>query len=203
MKDEIVPQLAAICYPRGFDIDRLLADVCSDLTSASVRLGGLLQVITGKRTVGCAASVRLFDLKTQECFEIWEDRGACASGCRLDERVLADAERVLSSAIDETVDLLIINRFGRAESLGRGLRSSFAAAVSAGIPVLTAVRAPYDSSWREYHYGVGVDLPCDRALISDWALETIGRAEQPRPLDALSSEGEQESTGARPVAFAR
>jgi len=39
------------------------------------------------------------------------------------------------------VDLVIMNRFGRAESLGGGLLSSLALAVAAELPVLIAVRA--------------------------------------------------------------
>ena len=50
----------------------------------------------------------------------------CARGCRLDERGLLDAEPAIMAAIADRVDLLVINRFGRAESLGRGLLGCFA-----------------------------------------------------------------------------
>lgn len=164
-------QLAAIRYERGFDIDRLLIDVCQTLSAQRVRIGGLVQLSTGERGGNCAATTHVMDLKTRATFDIWEDRGPCARGCRLDEGGLSHAEPVLERAIEECVDLLIINRFGRAESLGRGLRPYFESAISAGIPVLSAVRSPYDAAWRDFHCGLGVELPCSVSMAVAWHLD--------------------------------
>jgi hypothetical protein len=60
----------------------------------------------------------------------------------------------LPAAIAEGIDLLVINRFGRAESLGRGLLGCFTAAMEAGVRVLTAVRVPYVEAWAAYHGGL-------------------------------------------------
>lgn len=163
-----LPALAAISYTRGFDIDRLLVDVCADLARSGHKLGGLLQVSTGARGGSCAATVHVIDLRTGEPFDIWADRGPCSKGCRLDEAGLALAEPVIARAIADRVDLLVINRFGRAESLGRGLRGCFEAAVEAGIPVLTSVREPYDTTWSDFHGGLGVELSTDQAAVQRW-----------------------------------
>lgn len=163
-------QMAAIHYPRGFDIDRLLVDVCAELASSGLKIGGLLQLSTGERGGSCAATVNVVDLRTNKAFDIWQDRGPCARGCRLDEAGLMDAETVLRAAIDERVDILIVNRFGRAESLGRGLRGAFAHAIEAQIPVLTAVRAPYDAGWNDFHGGVAGHLDCNVSDVISWAL---------------------------------
>ena len=149
-------QLAAIRYERGHDIDRLLIDVCKTLSAQRIRIGGLVQLSTGERGGNCAATTHVMDLRTGTTFDIWEDRGPCARGCRLDEGGLSHAEPVLQRAIDERVDVLNINRFGRAESLGRGLRPYFENALAAGIPVLSAVRSPYDAPWHDFHGGLGV-----------------------------------------------
>lgn len=164
-------RLAAIHYPRGFDIDRLFIDVCAKAARDGLRLGGLVQMTTGERGGNCAATIHVVDLRTQKAFDIWEDRGACAKSCRLDERGLADAEPAIMQAIADRVDLLVINRFGRAESLGRGLRACFEAALAADVSVLTAVRKPYDDAWQQFHGGVGYDLPCDIDRVTDWALD--------------------------------
>ncbi len=166
---EFPPTLAAVHYPRGFDIDRLLIDVCADAAARGMKLGGLVQMTTGERGGNCATTIHVVDLRTQQAFDIWEDRGSCAKGCRLDERGLAEAEPAIMHAIEDRVDLLVINRFGRAESLGRGLRACFEAAMSAGVPVLTAVRAPYDDAWQAFHGGMGVALSCDVPAASRWA----------------------------------
>ena len=161
--------LAAVRYQRGYDIDRLLIDACAQLARAGLRMGGLLQMSTGERGGSCAASVHVVDLRTQETFDIWQDRGPSARGCRLDERGLADAEQVLYSAIADGVDLLVVNRFGRAESLGRGLRGCFEAALSVGIPILTAVREPYDKAWQEYAGDLAAELDCRVSAVVGWA----------------------------------
>lgn len=165
----VAPQIAAIHYPRGQDIDLLLDRICDDLTVQGARLGGLLQVIEGKHGGNCATSVKVFDLRTRKSFNIWEDRGACAKGCRLNERILMESSSVVEEAITDRVDLLIINRFGRAESEGRGLLDYFSKAALAGIPVLTAVRAPYDEAWRRYHEGSATELPFDHNAACSWA----------------------------------
>lgn len=164
--------LAAIHYPRGFDIDRLLIDACEKLSVRGMRIGGLAQISTGERGGNCAATTHVIDLRTGATFDIWEDRGPCARGCRLDESGLTQAEPVLQRAIDDRVDLIVINRFGRAEALGKGLREYFEAAVAAGIPVLTGVRAPYDEAWRAFHGGLGDELNCSLTATVDWAIRS-------------------------------
>jgi hypothetical protein len=119
------------------------------------------------------------DLRWGTAFDIWEARGTWARGCRLDEGGLVDAEATLLAAITERADLLVINRFGRTESLGRGLIGCFAAALEAGIPVLTAVRAPYDDAWREFHGGLGQDLHMEASQAVGWAVRAAGRLEAP------------------------
>jgi uncharacterized protein len=168
-------RLAAIAYDGGFDIDRLLVEVCERLAHRGVRLGGLLQSSTGAKG-GCASTVHVVDLRTNAAFDIWEDRGACARGCRLDESGLAAASQAIDRAISDRVDLLIMNRFGRAESLGGGLLDSLALAIAAELPVLTAVRAPYDLAWAKFHGGLAKELPADVVSVTAWAQDVIADA---------------------------
>ncbi len=167
--------LAAIRYDKGFHIDALLAACCSEIRSTGLRVGGLVQSSEGG-IGGDASSVHLFDLRKASAYDIWEQRGACASGCRLDEAGLDAAAAVLDRAIDDHVDLLIINRFGRAESLGRGFLPYFVRAFEGGIPVLTSVRPPYDEAWEGFHGGLGAQLPCDHNAARDWALSSVRNA---------------------------
>jgi hypothetical protein len=170
--------LAAVVYERGFDIDDVLLTACAELRPLGGRLGGVIQRSSGDRGL-CASAVQVIDLRSGKTFDIWEARGACARGCRLDERGLLAAEPIIASAIAERVDLLVINRFGRAESLGRGLVGCFAAALETGVPVLTAVRAPYEAAWREFHGGLARDLPPDRSRVVNWALRAKWRSDAP------------------------
>lgn len=171
---ELLP-LAAITYPRSFDIDCLLVTACERLSRRGVRLGGLLQISTDAK--GSCQRVHVVDLRTGAAFDIWEERGTCARGCRLDERGLAAASHAVDEAIADHVDLVIMNRFGRAESLGAGLLASFSSAVSEGVPALTAVRAPYDLAWAKFHGGLGRELPADLDTILAWAETAVGDGE--------------------------
>jgi len=88
---------------------------------------------------------------------------------------LVDAESALMDALADGVDLLVMNRFGRAESLGRGLLGCFSAAIQAGAAVLTAVRAPYDQAWHAFRGGCAHDLAPEMQEIIDWALASTVR----------------------------
>jgi hypothetical protein len=69
-----------------------------------------------------------------------------------------------------------MNRFGRAESLGGGLLGPLASAVAAELPVLTAVRAPYDLAWAKFHGGLAKELPADVASVTAWAQDMVSDA---------------------------
>ncbi|MGI9401699.1 MAG: DUF2478 domain-containing protein, partial [Rhizobiaceae bacterium] len=127
--------VAAIIFRRNFNLESLLQRTFRELKQSGLQLGGLIQ--TGNGPASCATEVDLVDLRTDKTFVILEDRGQCASGCRLRESGLADASQALEEAITDQVDLLIINRFGRAESHGRGLLDYFAKAIEHKVPILT------------------------------------------------------------------
>ena len=92
---------------------------------------------------------------------------------------LAAATPVIDRAIVDGVDLIVINRFGRAESLGSGLLACFSSALSAGVPVLTAVRAPYDVAWTTFHGGLGLELPDNDTAVVSWARSVSARLDLP------------------------
>jgi uncharacterized protein DUF2478 len=164
--------LAAIHYERGLDVDAILLESCDALRTRGLRLGGVIQRSSGDRGQ-CATTVHVVDLRSGAAFDIWEARGACARGCRLDERGLVDAEATIMAALADGVDLIVINRFGRAESLGRGLVGCFAAAMEVGVPVLTAVRAPYGDAWEVFCGGLGRELGPDVRQVTAWATRMV------------------------------
>lgn len=165
----VIQPLAAVIYERGQDIDALFIDVSAKLRTQGVRVGGLIQQST-RSSEACAAGINVVDLQTGQTFDIWQKRGRDARGCRLDERGLLVAEPAILSAVGSGVDLIVINRFGRAESLGRGLLGCFQAALEAEIPILTAVRAPYCEGWEAFHGGLGGTLEPNVSHVMSWLL---------------------------------
>jgi hypothetical protein len=172
MTDSNTVRLAAIVYERGFALDAFLADVCGRLTGKGLRLGGLIQVMSGIRGAR-TASITAVDLRSGQRFEIWEGPGARATDCRLDERRLVDTVPMILSAIEERVDLVVVNRFGRAESQGGGLIACVSAAISAGIPVLTSVREPYVTAWQAYHGDLAAALEPDLGAVMAWSESAV------------------------------
>lgn len=167
--DGTVP-LAAIIHPRGFEVDTLLERVCAGLAEGGLRLGGIVQA----QQRDCSAGLLVTDLRTGAQFDIWQDLGRGATSCRLDERGLADAVPAVLDAIACNVDLVVINRFGKAESHGGGMLTVLTAAIEAGIPVLTAVREPYLEAWRDFHRGMAADLAPEPDAIAAWCLDAAG-----------------------------
>jgi hypothetical protein len=184
MADTNAVRLAAIVYERGFILDTFLTDVCGRLTARGFRLGGMIQVMSGIRG-SPTASITAVDLRSGRRFDIWEGPGARATDCRLDERRLVDITPMILAAIEEHVDLVVVNRFGRAESQDKGLLACVSAAISAGIPVLTAVREPYLAPWQDYHGGLAASLKPDIDVVAAWcqsaafaaSVQTVTRTE--------------------------
>ncbi|MFM9847502.1 MAG: DUF2478 domain-containing protein [Hyphomicrobiaceae bacterium] len=159
--------LAAIAYQRGFDVDGLLLASCAELQSRGLRVGGVIQS-SSSDPAHCASQIHVVDLRSGEAFNIWEDRGSCSRGCRLDERGLIDAEPSIMRSLADGVDLIVINRFGRAESLGRGLLGCFMAAVESGVSIVRHV--DFAPGGRLHHRLVHIDAtvierPLDRSPI--------------------------------------
>ena len=159
--------LAAISFDTG-DIDDLLRVVAESLTSRGLIVRGALQ---SRGIAGGACHCADMDLTTigsGQRFRISQPLGNGSHGCRLHPGALAECSSFLESEIGRGADLLILNRFGRGESEGRGFRDLIGKAVMLNIPVLTAVRPTYAEAWAEFGIGAACDLPMDLAAVLSW-----------------------------------
>ncbi len=86
---------------------------------------------------------------------ISEDRGPLARGCRLDAHEMARAIALVSDTLRERPQLLMLNKFGKAEAEGGGFRPLIAAALEQGVPVLIAVPLRNLDAWRNFAGGWG------------------------------------------------
>lgn len=161
------PSLAAVHFEQGQNVDAVLSAAARQLQQDGFSVGGVVQS-TAAPEDGCCAEMCLIDLRTNEAVAISQDLGRHSRGCRLDRRGLAEVATSIDEAIASGVDLVVINRFGIAETEGQGLMSCFANAVEAGVPVLTAVRPPYHEGWRAFHGGLAVDLDASAEAIVNW-----------------------------------
>lgn len=164
--------MAVIPYSSGFEIDRFMADAASRLKARGLRLGGVVQHNEGTCESGCFA-MALEDLASGARFPISENRGAGATGCRLDATGLAAAGGALGAALADKTDLVIVNKFGRQEALGKGLRHEIAAALLAGLPVLIAVRRDMLPAFRDFAGEDWTELPALAEAVEAWGLGVV------------------------------
>lgn len=164
--------LAAILFDRG-DIDGFLAEITDALTKEGRVVRGALQT-RGIASGEChCADMDLTTIGSNRTFRISQTLGNGSRGCRLHPGALADCSSFLSAELAQGADLLILNRFGRGESEGRGFRDLIAVALANRTPVLTAVRPTYLSQWQEFCGGQGKELRMDRAVIQAWLADQL------------------------------
>ena len=103
----------------------------------AVLVAGLVQLNSFVRDpVKC--DMKIEELSSGVVLQLSEDRGKESRGCRLDTNILAEAAAQLSRALDRRPDVLVLNKFGKTEAEGRGVRDVLARAVGQGIPPLFA-----------------------------------------------------------------
>lgn len=131
-------QFGVVVYDDGLSADILIAQCAAALAASGYRLGGIVQSNPhrpGRRR--CDMFVK--DLLGGDEIKISLDRGNEARGCRLDPDAFARIDAWVERAVLERVDLLIINKFGKEEAQGRGLRPVIANALIADIPLVIGV----------------------------------------------------------------
>jgi hypothetical protein len=165
-------RLAAIHYEAGFGIDSFMAKLGQALRASGIRLGGAIQVNPPDACSACS-DMTLLDLSSGTAMEISQQLGSQSESCRLDSERMAGFAGLLDRPFESDIDLIILNKFGKAESEGHGLRRTLSRAIEAGIPVLTAVRPPFNDAWRGFHGGLAVDLPSDLQRSHDWCVDVV------------------------------
>jgi hypothetical protein len=179
--------IAALVYADGIYPDRAIARAIDPLRERGVALAGALQLEPADLPGRHPCDMLLQDLASGDVTAIAEDRGSGARGCRLDPSLLTDlAEAVTSSLYSEEPRLLVVNKFGKIEADGGGLRGAIAEAVGLGIPVLVGVPARNLDRWRAFAGPLAVELPAEPAAITAW-LEAQGLPVTPGARDTASA----------------
>ncbi len=162
-----LPILAGIVFQMGAPVNDLMAKVRAHLSAQGVAIGGICQDSVWDEASGQKTLV-VREINGAWELPILEYRGKEARGCRLDPQAITDLSHRLDMLFGTRPDLMMINRFGRAESESRGLRDVFERAALEHIPLLVAVREDYCDAWRAFHGGMGLELPMDEAAVYDW-----------------------------------
>lgn len=153
-------------------VDQVLADVVARLEQAGVALAGTVQTNTQRvdRT-RCDMDLRL--LPDGPVIRISHDRGEGARGCRLDAEALEQSVLWTETAL-QRAELLVVNKFGKQESAGRGLAGTIALALDRGVPVLVGVNGLNIDAFLEFAGDLAEELPTDPDIVTDWCLGVRG-----------------------------
>ena len=159
--------IAAIRFDSG-DIDAFFSGIAQTLAGQGMRVRGALQT-RGAESGEChCADMDLTTVGSGRTFRISQPLGNGSRGCRLHPGALAECSSFIERELYEGADLLILNRFGRGESEGRGFRDLIGKSMALEVPVLTAVRPTYADAWAAFGAGFACDLPMERAAVLDW-----------------------------------
>lgn len=148
------------------ETDRLIVALAEMLQARGFKVAGTVQ--TNRAREGAVhTDMDLWLLPNGPEIRISQVLGEGSTGCRLDagalEGAVAEVARRLSDA-----EVLIVNKFGRQETDGRGFRSLLGDALEQGIPVIIGVNPDYLSAFEEFSAGLAERLPKDQAAILAW-----------------------------------
>ena len=167
-------RLAAVIYADGESsaADDVLAEIVNRLLTHKVRLAGTIQTNTDDdQGVHCAMTLE--DLSTGEKFDISDNRGKGARGCKLNVPVFEALVGQVQAGLRSQPDLVIVNRFGKREAEGRGFRDVIAQATGQDIPVLVAMNESSRGAWKEFTAGDGAMLPATTAAVWRWCMDNL------------------------------
>jgi nucleoside-triphosphatase THEP1 len=160
-------QVAAIVYANEVYPDAVFTALVDRCRAMGLSVAGVLQhqVAEGADR---RCDVVLEDLASGHHTALFEDRGSGASGCRLDEAALAEATARIEGSLEHAPSVLVLNKFGKVECEGRGLRDLIASAMDRGIPVVIGVPQRNLDAWRSFAGEFAVELSSDGREVEQW-----------------------------------
>ena len=115
----------------------------------------------------------LEDLATSVVYPMSQNLGTGSDACRLDDGALDTIAERVAASLQDGADILILNKFGKQESEGRGLRGPIVSAVEQGIPVLVGLSPGRVESWNEFCGAEGKIFNPDEMAVDRWLETTL------------------------------
>lgn len=154
--------------------DRLLSELAERLQAKGLRLAGIVQTnVECYDKELCDMDVRV--LPAGETIRISQSLGAGARGCRLNPEALEQAVGQVSASLQsgEAPQLMIVNKFGKHEADGRGMRPIIGEALALGIPVISGVNKMNVEPFQAFAGGMAVEAGPDLDALVEWAEQAV------------------------------
>ncbi len=109
-------------------------------------------------------------LPAGDTIRISQSLGPESRGCRLDPAALEQAVAQVTGALHATPlpELLIVNKFGKHEADGRGMRPVIGEAMALGIPVVSGVNKMNVEAFQEFAGGLAVAVQPNVEALLEW-----------------------------------
>jgi hypothetical protein len=148
-------------------LDPLLHAVALDAIAAGRRVAGVVQINTD-RPGPARCDMDALVLPDGPAIRISQSLGPAARGCRLDPAGLETAVAAAEARLEAGADLLIVNKFGKQEALGRGFRPVIAKALEAEVDVLVGVNAMNLEALRTFTGAMAEEVPARHEALLAW-----------------------------------
>ncbi|MGR3759870.1 DUF2478 domain-containing protein [Roseobacteraceae bacterium NS-SX3] len=154
--------------------DRLLSALAQALHEKGIRTAGIVQSNTECRDDAlCDMDVRV--LPGSETIRISQSLGPGARGCRLDPEALERAVGMVSGSLQQTPapQVLLVNKFGKHEADGRGMRPVIGEALAMGLPVVSGVNRLNVEAFQRFAGGLAQQAEADLEALVKWVEEAV------------------------------
>ncbi|MFY1706627.1 DUF2478 domain-containing protein [Tritonibacter scottomollicae] len=162
-------QLAYVMTAERGATDRLLTALAERLAEKGIRTAGIVQTNTEcYDNKLCDMDVRV--LPEGETIRISQSLGEGARGCRLNPDALERAVGLVTAALDGTPapQVLIVNKFGKHEADGRGMRPIIGEALAMGLPVVSGVNRMNVAAFEGFAEGTAIEAEPDLDALVAW-----------------------------------
>ena len=148
-----------------------------DRWQSTLRIAGVIAEGHGLPDRACSAGYFRI-IGSGERFPIFQDQGPGSVSCHIEGSGALTAAQAVQRDIAAGCDLVVLNKFGKLEAAGEGLRDAFNAAIEAHIPILTSVSPALDEPWTRFAGSLSAYLPADPQRIEEWWQAAKERASQ-------------------------
>lgn len=162
------PSILALVYADGGVAGRFISDLGYRLRNAGVAVTGIVPYHQFACDGAPNCDMELEELASRIIIQLSDDQAGQADGCRLDPAAMLEAAALISASLRNAPELVILNKFGRLEVEGGGLRDVIAEAVELRIPVIAGVPERYLAPWRVFTDGLAEEAPLDSRRLHQW-----------------------------------
>jgi nucleoside-triphosphatase THEP1 len=164
--DQITAAFAAAVYTPDTADRMALLKFVGKLKSMNIRVGGVLQEAL-YNSAGEITGLDAVDVVTNQRIPISRP-SKNEDECGLDVSALAETTRIIRDAINDRLDLVVVEKFGELEQDGRGLIDEIFQTIAEGIPLMISVPEAALPVWQQRSGELGSVLAFNEQAFEQW-----------------------------------